>query len=214
LDHRLAEITTGQVVAIDGKTLRRSSDTASGNAAIPMVSVWATANCIRLGQVVVDAKSNEITAIPKLLDIPDVSGFLVTIDAMSCQTEIASAIVRGGADYAMALKNNPPTLREGVREFFEDHREDDFARSKVSRHRADEKGHGREGPRSYFVRAAPDDLPDRRRWTKLKATGMTIHDTLRPVARRQGDVGNTVFHPEQEGVGSRVCGGSAWSLGN
>ena len=87
----LHEITDGQVVAIDGKTLRRSFDAASGKAAIHMVSAWATANHISLGQVVVDAKSNEITAIPKLLEILEISGALVTIDAMGCQTEIAEA---------------------------------------------------------------------------------------------------------------------------
>ena len=86
----LHEITDGQVVAIDGKTLRRSFDTASSKSAIHMVSAWATANHISLGQVVVDAKSNEITAIPKLLEMLEISGCLVTIDAMGCQTEIAA----------------------------------------------------------------------------------------------------------------------------
>lgn len=175
----LQEITTGQIVAIDGKTLRRSYDTASGKAAIHMVSAWATANCISLGQVVVDAKSNEITAIPKLLEILDVSGCLVTIDAMGCQTEIASAIVAGGADYVLATKDNQPTLSGGIRGFFDDHMEDDFARTKVSRHQTNEKGHGREELRSYYVCAVPHDLPDRGRWTKLMAIGMVISDTLR-----------------------------------
>ena len=94
----LHEITDGQVIAIDGKTLRRSFDTAHSKAAIHMVSAWATANHISLGQVVVDAKSNEITAIPKLLEMLELSGSMVTIDAMGCQTEIAQAIVdaRGG----------------------------------------------------------------------------------------------------------------------
>lgn len=175
----LQEITTGQVVAIDGKTLRRSYDTASGKAAIHMVSAWATANCISLGQVVVDAKSNEITAIPKLLEILDVSGCLVTIDAMGCQTEIASAIVAGGADYVLAAKDNQPTLSGGIHDFFDDHMEDDFVRTKVSRHQTNEKGHGREELRSYYVCTVPDDLPDRGRWTKLMAIGMVISDTLR-----------------------------------
>ncbi len=84
----LHEITEGQLVAIDGKTLRLSFDTASSKSAIHMVSAWATANHISLGQVVVDEKSNEITAIPKLLEIIELSGALVTIDAMRCQTEI------------------------------------------------------------------------------------------------------------------------------
>jgi predicted transposase YbfD/YdcC len=145
----LQEITAGQVIAIDGKTLRRSYDTASGKGAIHMVSAWATANGISLGQVVVDAKSNEITAIPQLLEILDVSGCLVTIDAMGCQTEIAAKIVAGGGDYVLAVKDNQPTLSEGIREFFDDHMEDDFARTKVSRHQTDEQGHGREETRSY-----------------------------------------------------------------
>ncbi|WP_157665257.1 ISAs1 family transposase, partial [Mariniblastus fucicola] len=103
---QLHKITGGQVIAIDGKTLRRSFDHATGKAAIHMVSAWATANHISLGQTVVDAKSNEITAIPKLLEMIDVSGGLVTIDAMGCQTEIAAKIVKEGADYCLAVKGN------------------------------------------------------------------------------------------------------------
>lgn len=175
----LHEITTGQIVAIDGKTLRRSYDTASGKAAIHMVSAWATANCVGLGQVVVDAKSNEITAIPKLLQMLELSGCLVTIDAMGCQTDIAAGIVAAGADYALAVKDNQPTLSNGIREFFDEHMEDDFAHATVSRHQTDEKGHGRQELRSYYVCSVPDDLPDRGRWTKLMAIGMVISDTLR-----------------------------------
>lgn len=175
----LHEITDGQVVAIDGKTLRRSFDTASGKAAIHMVSAWATANRISLGQVVVDAKSNEITAIPKLLEILDVSGCLVTIDAMGCQTEIAKEIINAGADYVLAVKGNQPTLHEGIKAFFDNHLEDDFARVKSRRHETDEKGHGREEHRSYIVCSVPDNLPDGSRWTKLKAIGIAISDTQR-----------------------------------
>jgi hypothetical protein len=94
----LHEITAGQVITIDGKTLRRSYDALSSKSAIHMVSAWATMNHISLGQVVVDAKSNEITAIPKLLDLIDVSGGMVTIDAMGCQTEILEKIVEKKAD--------------------------------------------------------------------------------------------------------------------
>ena len=101
-------------MAIDGKTLRRSFDAASSKSAIHMVSAWATANHISLGQVVVDEKSNEITAIPKLLEILEISGCLVTIDAMGCQTEIAQAIVDAKADYVLAVKDNQPTLHEGI----------------------------------------------------------------------------------------------------
>lgn len=173
------EITGGQLVAIDGKTLRRSFDAASSKAPIHMVSAWATANHISLGQVVVDAKSNEITAIPKLLEILELSGALVTIDAMGCQTEIAERIVAADADYCLAVKGNQPTLHQGIVDFFDDHLEDDFARTSVRRHQTKEKGHGREERRFYLICPVPDDLPDRSRWAGLKAIGMTISNTQR-----------------------------------
>lgn len=175
----LHEITDGQVVAIDGKTLRHSFDAASSKAAIHMVSAWATANHISLGQVVVDAKSNEITAIPKLLEILELSGALVTIDAMGCQTEIARDIVDGGADYCLAVKGNQPTLFQGIEEFFDDHVEDDFARVHVRRHQTAEKGHGREELRYYAICPAPKNLPDRSRWKQLRAIGIAINVTQR-----------------------------------
>lgn len=175
----LHEITDGQLVAIDGKTLRRSFDAASSKAAIHMVSAWATANHISLGQVVVDEKSNEITAIPKLLKMLDLSGCLVTIDAMGCQTEIAQAIIDAGGDYVLAVKANQPTLHDGIDQFFLDHLEDDFARVKVSRHHTREKAHGRQTTRDYYVCAVPEVLPDRGRWPKLAAIGVAISETTR-----------------------------------
>jgi predicted transposase YbfD/YdcC len=175
----LHEISDGQIVAIDGKTLRRSFDAASSKSAIHMVSAWATANHLSLGQVVVDEKSNEITAIPKLLEILAISGCLVTIDAMGCQTDIAEAIVDGGADYVLAVKRNQPTLHDGIAAFFDKQLENDFADVKVSRHETNERGHGREETRHYFVCSVPDDLPDAARWSKLKAIGVAISDTLR-----------------------------------
>ena len=175
----LHEITGGQIVAIDGKTLRRSFDAASSKAAIHMVSAWATANHISLGQVVVDEKSNEITAIPKLLEILELSGALVTIDAMGCQTEIAEKIVAAKADYCLAVKGNQPTLHAGIVKFFDDHLEDDFARVSARRHETREKGHGREETRHYFICPLPEDLPDRSRWSGLKAIGIVISGTRR-----------------------------------
>jgi predicted transposase YbfD/YdcC len=173
----LHEITGGQIIAIDGKTLRRSFDAASSKAAIHMVSAWATANHVSLGQVVVDDKSNEITAIPKLLEILELEGALVTIDAMGCQTEIAKTIVDAKADYCLAAKGNQPTLHEGIADFFEDHLEDDFARTKVRRYQTKEKGHGRTETRDYYICPVPDDLPDRSRWPSLKAIGLAINIT-------------------------------------
>lgn len=175
----LHEITGGQLVAIDGKTLRRSFDAATSKSAIHMVSAWATANLITLGQVVVDEKSNEITAIPKLLKILELSGCLVTIDAMGCQTEIAQTILDAEADYVLAVKKNQPTLYDGISWFFLTQREEDFARVRVSRHQTHEKAHGREETRSYYVCSVPRDLPDRKRWPNLAAIGWTINETVR-----------------------------------
>jgi predicted transposase YbfD/YdcC/predicted DNA-binding protein (UPF0251 family) len=175
----LHEVTAGQVVAIDGKTLRRSFDKATGKSAIHMVSAWATANHISLGQVVVDAKSNEITAIPKLLEMLEIAGCVVTIDAMGCQTEIAEKIVASGADYVLAVKGNQPTLHAGIETFFLDHLDDDFARVKVSRHETVEHGHGRDEHRTYYVCDAPEGLPDRGRWKGLKRIAVAFGETVR-----------------------------------
>src|SRR3954447_22858432 len=175
----LHQVSGGQVVAIDGKTLRRSFDKADAKSAIHMVSAWATANHISLGQVVVDEKSNEITAIPKLLELLEISGTLVTIDAMGCQTEIAEKIVEGKADYVLAVKGNQPTLHAGIEAFFLDHLEDDFARVSVGRHEKEEKGHGRTARGSSLVCEAPDVLPDRAGWKGLKGIGVAIGETIR-----------------------------------
>lgn len=115
----LADLTDGEVIAIDGKCLRRSLDKASGKSAIYMVSAWATENQLVLGQQKVDDKSNEITAIPKLLTQLDIAGAVVTIDAMGCQTQIAEQIIEQKADYLLSLKGNQGTLHEDVKVFFE-----------------------------------------------------------------------------------------------
>lgn len=175
----LHELTDGQVVAIDGKTLRRSFDRASSKAAIHMVSAWATQNQISLGQVVVDDKSNEITAIPRLLELLELSGCLVTIDAMGCQTEIAQAIVDREADYVLSVKGNQPKLYQGIVDHFVEHVSDDFSRTKVRRHRTHEKAHGRDETREYYICPVPADLPTKERWAKLKAIGLVISEVVR-----------------------------------
>src|SRR5438552_3571451 len=106
----IATLTKGEVVAIDGKTLRRSFQTADRTAFVHMVSAWAAGNRMVLGQIKTDDKSNEITAIPRLLELLRIEGCLVTIDAMGCQKEIASKIVDRGADYMLGGKDNQPTL--------------------------------------------------------------------------------------------------------
>jgi len=184
----LHELTDGQVIAIDGKTLRRSFDAASSKSAIHMVSAWATANHISLGQVVVDEKSNEITAIPKLLEILDISGCLVTIDAMGCQKEIAQKIVGAKADYVLAVKDNQPKLCEAIRDFFTDHLEDDLKQVSHRRHETHEKGHGRTDDRYYYLAKLPEDFPLADEWAGLKAIGMAVRVTEHTDGRASDDV--------------------------
>ena len=175
----LHKIGDGQIIAIDGKTLRRSYDRASSKSTIHMVSAWASANYVSLGQVVVDEKSNEITAIPKLLQMLEIKGSLVTIDAMGCQVKIAETIVGQQANYVLAVKGNQPTLHDGVVSHFAVHLSDDNVFKGRGFHRTNEKAHGRETEREYFVCSVPDDLPDASRWPKLRAIGMTVNRTLR-----------------------------------
>lgn len=110
--------TEGDVVANDGKTLRRSHDNASGKSAIHMVSAWSSANGLVLGQEKTAEKSNEITAIPELLSVLELKGCIVSIDAMGCQTAIAEQIIQHKADYVLALKGNQGQLHDEVKEFF------------------------------------------------------------------------------------------------
>ena len=138
----VAQLTHGQVIAIDGKTVRRSYDHFAGKAAIHMVSAWASANHIALGQVRVDAKSNEITAIPALLELLDISGCVVTIDAMGCQKHIAAQIIAQGGDYVLAVKGNQPQLRERVEMMF-CHNQSQPANLRSEQTMKTNKGHGR-----------------------------------------------------------------------
>lgn len=175
----LHEVTQGQVIAIDGKTLRGSFDAASSKSAIHMVSAWATANSISLGQVVTDEKSNEITAIPKLLEMLVLKGAIVTIDAMGCQAEIARKIVDGGGDYILNVKGNQPTLRDGIEQVFAGHLEEKPSPHPVQSSSMERKAHGRTESRWSYVCTAPKDLQDRERWPGLKAIGMVISNTTR-----------------------------------
>jgi predicted transposase YbfD/YdcC len=209
----LHEITDGQVIATDGKTLRRSFDAASSKSAIHMVSAWASANHISLGQVVVDEKSNEITAIPKLLEMLELTGALVTIDAMGCQTEIAKQILDAEADYCLAVKGNQPKLHEGIVDFFVDQMEDDFARTQVRRYQTEEKGHGRKERREYYLCPVPDDLPDRERWKGMKAIGMAINITFRG-GKETGEVRHYILSRYLSGRRFAEAVRDHWSIEN
>jgi predicted transposase YbfD/YdcC len=165
-------LTAGQVVAIDGKTLRRSHDQRQGKAALHLVSAWATANRLVLGQVATDAKSNEITAIPELLRLLDLKGCIVTIDAAGTQTAIAEQIVAGGADYVLALKGNQKGLAEDVVRLFEWAHSIEFSDLEHDHRRTVTKGHGRVETRHCWTIADPrfmGDLRQGRQWKSLRS---------------------------------------------
>jgi len=169
------EVTDHRLIAIDGKTLRGSYDRRDGKAAIHMVSAWASENKLSLGQVVVDEKSNEITAIPELLRLLDVSGAVVTIDAMGCQKEIADLIREGKGDYVLAVKQNQPTLYEQVEEAVGAGLEQDA--SDLDEHQTVEVGHGRQETRTYVVFPAPETVDPDGAWRDLSAVGMAITES-------------------------------------
>lgn len=151
------EVTGGQIVPIDGKKLRRSHDKTLGKNAIHMVSAWAAENHVVLGQIKVDDKSNEITAIPQLLDLLEISGCIVTIDAMGCQREIARKIVEDkDADYVLALKGNQGGLFEDVKGLFEHAQEVGF--ENCEHYRTEEKGHGRREVRECWTASDSESL--------------------------------------------------------
>ena len=152
----ICEVLKGQVVALDGKTLRRSHDRTIGKEAIHMVSAWAAENQVVLGQIQVDDKSNEITAIPDLLDLLDVSGCIVTIDAIGCQKKIAQQIIDKGADYILALKSNQERLYQDAQTLFED--AEAIGYEDCDHYRTVDKGHGRIDIRECWTTAHPDYL--------------------------------------------------------
>jgi predicted transposase YbfD/YdcC len=163
-----------EVVAIDGKTLRRTFDRKRGLGALHLVSAWATANGITLGQVAVDAKSNEITAIPRLIELLDLRDCIVTIDAAGCQKEIAANIVAKEADYVLALKENQPTLYEQTAGHFLQQLEEENKGGAMRRHREVEKGHGRTETRETFVAPAPKEMTATGAWLGLASIVMVI----------------------------------------
>jgi len=165
----VAAVRPGEVIAVDGKTLRRTFDTASTKAAIHMVSAWATAQGLCLGQVQTDAKSNEITAIPKLLEVLALAGRVVTLDAMGCQTAIARTIQAKGGDYVLSLKGNQTRLHDEIVRFFADAQTRDFRDLPHTTAASVDADHGRLEVRRAW---ATDDLAwlaDRRRWAGLRS---------------------------------------------
>jgi predicted transposase YbfD/YdcC len=160
------------VVAIDGKTVRRSHDNKSGKAAIHMVSAWAANNRIVLGQTKVDDKSNEITAIPELLNQLLLKGCIVTIDAMGCQKEIAEKIRDRKADYVLAVKGNQGTLHDDIKLYFDDAEKNNFKGIKSSYHKTLDKDHGRIEKREYWTVSDIGWLYKKEQWKDVASIGM------------------------------------------
>jgi predicted transposase YbfD/YdcC len=158
------------IVAIDGKTARRSHDAKNDLGALHVVTAWAGEYGLALGQEVCAAKSNEITAIPELLKKIDVRGGIVTIDAMGTQKAIAEAVVRGKADYVLALKRNHETLHSEVVDYIDEQLEGDL--EKAQELTTVERGHGREDERTYLQLPVPKGLPGRKEWKGLKSVGL------------------------------------------
>jgi predicted transposase YbfD/YdcC len=199
----LHEATGGKLIAIDGKTQRRTFSTKSGLRALHLVTAWASENGLTLGQVACEEKSNEITAIPELLKLLDLKGCTVTIDAMGCQTAIVEGIRERKGHYLLAVKDNQPTLNSDLHRVFEDGLNTDFADVRQDTHTTRESAHGRTTERAYQAIEIPRDHPQRKRWRDLRTlvlvtscategeketweTRMFISD-LSPRARSLGD---------------------------
>ena len=165
-------------IAIDGKSLRRTFDRAASQNMLHLVSAWSTANGITLGQVAVDEKSNEITAIPQLLAAVDIRGATVTIDAMGCQKDIAKAITSGGGDYFLAVKGNQETTLRLLQETLIEHFESDAPPSRGTRHETHEAQHGRDETREYVSLPAPASLK-KLGWSAVRSIGMVHSRTIR-----------------------------------
>jgi predicted transposase YbfD/YdcC len=162
------------VLAIDGKTARRSHDRNQGLGALHAVTVWASDFGLTLGQVACAEKSNEITAIPELLRLVDIKGAIITIDAMGTQKAIAEQIINQGADYVLALKGNQETLHQAVIDYIDKQSANDFADVAARRQLTTEKKHGREEVRSYIQMPVPPDLADLELWKGLQTIGVVV----------------------------------------
>ncbi len=169
----ISKTIAGEIIAFDGKQSRNSGDEKNGQGAINTVSAWAASNRLVLGQTKVEGKSNEITALPKLIDILDLAGCIVTIDAIGCQREVVKKIVKKGADYVIAVKKNQPNLYKQVEQLFKQAIRTNGDSLNVSDFSSKETNRGREETRNYLmisgVGASIDEL---QKWKNLNSIGM------------------------------------------
>ena len=210
-------LTKGQVVAIDGKTLRRSHDKRSGKPAIHVVGARASANGVALGQTKVDDKSNEITAMPALLDMLDVSGCIVTIDAMGCQKDIARKIADKNADYTLALKKNQGNLYKDVVDMFEEARRTGFAELDHDWFETVEKSRGRVETRRCWAVSDPECISyfnEGGEWANLRSAAVV--ESERMVNGERERIGRRHFISSLPGDAKRILGSvrSHWEVEN
>jgi predicted transposase YbfD/YdcC len=177
-----------RLIAIDGKTLRRSHDTTHGLGPLHIVSAWASEHGIALGQVAAAEKSNEITAIPLLLKQIELTEAVITIDAMGCQKDIARDIVAGGGDFVIAVKDNQPKLSDAIGTLVVKHLEGELEALKHRSHETNEHGHGRRDDRSYFVAQVPSDFAATGEWPWIKAIGTAVRITTHPDGTQTDEV--------------------------
>lgn len=170
------KITKGEIIPIDGKTLRRSYDSQSDKPAIHMVSAWASKAGLVLGQIKVDEKTNEIKAIPKLLKLLAINNCIVTIDAMGCQKEIAKDIIKKNADYVLALKNNQGNLYKDVKLYFDDALRNNFKDIKCDHYKSFDNDHGRIENRKYWITDDINWIFDKDDWKGFKTIGIAISE--------------------------------------
>lgn len=163
-----------ELIAIDGKVLRRSHDRKRGLGPLCLVSAWAVRSGISLGQMAAGDKSNEITVFPELIEQINVRKAIVTLDAAGCQREVAEKVIDGEGDFVLALKGNQETLHNHVRNYIVMHMENDFANVKAQKHEEESRGHGRVDKLVYYQMSLPKQLPGRDRWPRVRTIGVAV----------------------------------------
>ena len=164
----IASDSQGEIIAVDGKTARRSHNRSQGKNPLHVVSAWACQQRLSLAQVATEEKSNEITAIPELLDLLDIKNALITIDAMGCQKDIAEKIVKKQGDYVLALKGNQGQLHEAVVDYFQTAQMNDYANVEIQKKQHVDSGHGRIETRTHYLATDLGTLPNASHWTGLR----------------------------------------------
>jgi|SRR5579864_308229 len=209
----LQEATGSDLIAIDGKTLRRSHRKRGGLAALHLVTAWSSENGLTLGQFATEDKSNEITAIPELLKLLNLKGCTVTIDAMGCQKEIAAGIRDRKANYVLAAKENQPHLYEDLQRHFDAVLENEASLPAAQHHETNEKGHGRQEQRFYYSTPVPESLRNSEAWRDIQSVGCAIGHTLRE-GRETGLVRYFIssLKPDAKRLGTAVR--RHWSIEN